>query len=133
VRAGIAGRITGGRPRDRRSPEKGLAALECENQSVNGNSFCERHSDDGNHENISECAGVAADRLGGSESNETDADTGTRAGDAERKGAVRSARTQGVKVLGSSGSRFLQHGYDVHHHGSIVLLLVVFLLRAVAH
>ena len=115
---------TGSRLRDRRFPESGLAALEGENQSVNGDRFGERHSDDGDNEDVAEGTGIAAHSLGGSKADESDSDTGTRTGNAEGEGTVGSAGTEGVEVFSGGGGAVGEHGDDVHH-GSIILLVVV--------
>jgi hypothetical protein len=87
-----AGRGESGKPAAARATaglrESGLAALERENQSVNGDRFRERHADDGNNEDVAEGAGVAAHGLSSTEADEADADTGTRAGDAVKEPLV---------------------------------------------
>ena len=82
----------GGRLRDHRLWGRGteLAAAESDDERVNGDSFCERHADDGDHQNVTEGTGIAAHCLSSTEANEANADTSTSTGNTEGEGTIES-------------------------------------------
>src|SRR6478735_7515192 len=82
------GRTSGGRGVASAGVQEGLAALEGENEGVNGDSFGERHADNGDGEDVTEGTGVAAHGLSSGKTGQTNAQTRTGTGQAEGEGTV---------------------------------------------
>ena len=118
--------------RARRGPWEGLAALESENEGVNGDSFGERHADNGDHENVAEGTGVAAHGLGGGEAGQTDADAGAGTGDAEGEGTVDGSEVAIFRLRQATGAA----AWSMEAISIIIVLflsLVGLVLHAAAH
>ena len=87
-----------------KAPDPVLTALsEGEHQGVNGDSFRQRHPDDRNGQNVAESTGVAAHRLSGGKSDQSNADARASAGHAQSKGAVEVTRLGDFNGRGGSG------------------------------
>ncbi len=103
-----------------------LTALERDDQSVNSDGFCQRHTNDCQSLDAASSTWVTADSFHCLATDQADADCGTSTSETQGQGT--GDTSSGCR---SSSGSFSCQGHNFHHHSVLVFLYLVVL--AVAH